>query len=502
MEPTFSWGSVPGIDSPWIQRRGAWQTGLVLQYEKDPLLLYMFGEEEGVVLADRATVAAGVSYDWSERLTTRLVLPASMQGGGQVPELAADGMGLRDLRLGGRIGLASAGFISTALTVDLWVPTGTDNAYMGEVWPRGAVGLAAGVDAGRPKVLVDVGFVGRQAVRTDYDFTLGSELLANASGRYGIWPSRLDAHAGILTRAGLSSLGTGGGAYAAELLGGLIVQPHRKLQVDLGVGKGITDGYGTTTFRTYFGLTWKEAPPPAFKDRPKVIAAPTRAEIMNQAVVSVEEKTEEVPWKEGELARIEKMSITIREPIQFEFATAKILPESMPILHSIAGLLNDYWQIKHLVIEGHASEEGTFQYNFDLSVSRARSIFQALVEAGVDPDRLSFKGMGEVRARVAGASEDALAANRRVEFRIVELLQPLDPKPPYANQTLLPWTGALVPLTVPGDKVLGADEPVAPQDPGDQQAVDILKQYLKEDEKAEEPSTPPKDGSEKKESPK
>ena len=76
-------------------------------------------------------------------------------------------------------------------------------------------------------------------------------------------------------------------------------------------------------------------------------------------------------------------------------------------------------QIGHVVIEGHASEEGSHQYNYDLSNLRARAIFKALAEAGVHPDRMSHRGYGEALPKNLGEDEAALAENRRVEFHII-----------------------------------------------------------------------------------
>jgi outer membrane protein OmpA-like peptidoglycan-associated protein len=158
-------------------------------------------------------------------------------------------------------------------------------------------------------------------------------------------------------------------------------------------------------------------------------------------VVVVEEDPSDGPpdWVVGQLARVEANQIVIRDPIQFEKGTARILPESRPILQQVAGLLQDHPRIVHLVIEGHASEEGDHNFNYDLSIERARSIWEQLVRAEVHPDRLSYRGMGEVVPVTVGADESALAVNRRVEFRITAQQHPLDPDPVYRTIPVLPW---------------------------------------------------------------
>jgi len=124
-------------------------------------------------------------------------------------------------------------------------------------------------------------------------------------------------------------------------------------------------------------------------------------------------------------------------------------------------------------------------------MERCRAVFEALVESGVDPSRVSFRPMGEVQPTKAGTTESDLAANRRVEFRIVELLQPLDQKPPYATETILPWTGEAHALKPTGDRIIGAtEEGSTVKTSEDQQAEDLLKKYLRED-REEDGATPP-----------
>ena len=152
---------------------------------------------------------------------------------------------------------------------------------------------------------------------------------------------------------------------------------------------------------------------------------------------------EEPEWEPEELAKVEADQIIIRDNIQFELGTANILPESKPTLVAIAKLVNTDVQLGHIVIEGHASEEGTDAYNYDLSNLRARSIYRALVEVGVHPDRLSHRGYGEALPKVTikeGEDESLLAENRRVEFHIVRQ-DPPETKLDLRKIIKQPWDG-------------------------------------------------------------
>jgi outer membrane protein OmpA-like peptidoglycan-associated protein len=190
--------------------------------------------------------------------------------------------------------------------------------------------------------------------------------------------------------------------------------------------------------------------------------------------IDIEILTEE-PWEEGVLARIEEQKIIIRDPIQFEFNTERILPISIPTLRYVGLLMNEDWRIGHVVVEGHASEEGSFEYNYDLSIRRARSIFEELLRAGVHPDRISYRGMGEVIPRTSGEDETSLAENRRVEFHIVHQHSERDEGPDYRTVEQAPWDGAPVELIVP-----------APAPPKTDDDLLDINQFLEEDEPAEE----------------
>ena len=164
-------------------------------------------------------------------------------------------------------------------------------------------------------------------------------------------------------------------------------------------------------------------------------------------------------WRETELARVEQDQIVIRDPIQFEFAKDVILPVSFPTMTFMGQLLGEHPEIVHLVIEGHASDEGSFFYNYDLAKKRADAIWRALIEAGVSPTRISTRSMGEVEPRNVGLDEASLAENRRVEFHIVKRLAPGERPPVYKLEILEPWTGdpATLPAPPPLPIPLGPD---------------------------------------------
>ena len=77
---------------------------------------------------------------------------------------------------------------------------------------------------------------------------------------------------------------------------------------------------------------------------------------------------------------------------------------------------------ERFVIEGHASAEGDYHANLQLSQERAERIARDLVSMGVAPERIVPVGYGEAEARYPDSyAEEERALDRRVMvFRLNE----------------------------------------------------------------------------------
>jgi len=105
--------------------------------------------------------------------------------------------------------------------------------------------------------------------------------------------------------------------------------------------------------------------------------------------------------------------------VNFKFDSDELTPESKQILDSVANTLREHPQ-QALEVGGHASAEGTGPYNQDLSARRARAVRDYLVDQGVDPELLSFRGYGESRPLASNITEPGRIINRRVELSPVQ----------------------------------------------------------------------------------
>jgi len=105
--------------------------------------------------------------------------------------------------------------------------------------------------------------------------------------------------------------------------------------------------------------------------------------------------------------------------IRFDFDKANIKPEYRDILNRIAGILMTLKGYT-VAVYGYTDDIGTQTYNLQLSQRRAEAVRDFLVQAGISPTIMSDTGFGKSDPRVAGDSDQARAANRRVEIGIVD----------------------------------------------------------------------------------
>ena len=72
----------------------------------------------------------------------------------------------------------------------------------------------------------------------------------------------------------------------------------------------------------------------------------------------------------------------------------------------------------NIVIHGHTDTIGTYAYNKQLSLKRAKAVADYLVELGLAKKRITWQGFGSEKPLIANDSETGRSQNRRVEFII------------------------------------------------------------------------------------
>lgn len=99
----------------------------------------------------------------------------------------------------------------------------------------------------------------------------------------------------------------------------------------------------------------------------------------------------------------------------FDYDRAEIRADQREVLRGNADILNGSGG--SAIIEGHADERGSEEYNLALGERRAESVRKYLTALGVPRSNLRVVSYGEAKAAVAGHDESAWKLNRRTEFR-------------------------------------------------------------------------------------
>ena len=103
-------------------------------------------------------------------------------------------------------------------------------------------------------------------------------------------------------------------------------------------------------------------------------------------------------------------------PIPFEFNSSVLKTSAYPILDKLSSDLKAN-SSTIVQLDGHASAEGTDEYNMSLSRDRANSVKTYLVNSGIAAGRIATTAYGESRPVASNATEAGRTQNRRVEFK-------------------------------------------------------------------------------------
>ena len=116
----------------------------------------------------------------------------------------------------------------------------------------------------------------------------------------------------------------------------------------------------------------------------------------------------------GPLAR--SLAALDSERLAFESGSDVLTSNSAERLDELADLFIDHPDIT-VEIEGHTDATGSAELNLSLSQKRASAVKRALVDRGVQADRLIAYGYGEGVPLASNATAEGRARNRRIEFR-------------------------------------------------------------------------------------
>jgi outer membrane protein OmpA-like peptidoglycan-associated protein len=119
-----------------------------------------------------------------------------------------------------------------------------------------------------------------------------------------------------------------------------------------------------------------------------------------------------------ELDPIAQGTIFTLNNIFFEYNKYELQDKSKTELDALVKFLQDNPDVKGEV-SGHTDNIGAAENNMTLSLNRAHSVRDYLVNAGIDANRLTYKGFGSTKPATSNDTEEGRAKNRRIEFKVL-----------------------------------------------------------------------------------
>jgi peptidoglycan-associated lipoprotein len=101
--------------------------------------------------------------------------------------------------------------------------------------------------------------------------------------------------------------------------------------------------------------------------------------------------------------------------VYFDFDSSEIKQADREVIMAHAQYLAANPQTK-VVLEGHADERGSREYNIALGERRAKSVSQLMLLQGASQSQIDVISFGEERPIALGHDESAWSLNRRVEI--------------------------------------------------------------------------------------
>jgi peptidoglycan-associated lipoprotein len=109
---------------------------------------------------------------------------------------------------------------------------------------------------------------------------------------------------------------------------------------------------------------------------------------------------------------VQDFQVNVGDRVFFDYDKFEVKPAGKATLDKQAAWLKRYGQWK-VVIEGHADERGTREYNLALGERRANAVKTYLVNQGIPANRVTTISYGKERPVALGSNEAAWAQNRR-----------------------------------------------------------------------------------------
>ncbi|MDR3189070.1 MAG: OmpA family protein [Prevotellaceae bacterium] len=119
------------------------------------------------------------------------------------------------------------------------------------------------------------------------------------------------------------------------------------------------------------------------------------------------------------LNRVEVGTKVVLNNIFFKVSSAEISEASSMELKRVVAMLNDNPYLR-IEVSGHTDNTGSAEFNYKLSMERAKAVVDYLIKERIDAGRLTYVGYGFDQPIESNATAEGRRANRRTEFKVLE----------------------------------------------------------------------------------
>ena len=142
-------------------------------------------------------------------------------------------------------------------------------------------------------------------------------------------------------------------------------------------------------------------------------ACATKKEVATDATISGQMQSDVYTGTDS----VEYLADGVKDRVFFATNESILTTASRETLRAQAAWLRKNSNI-NVVLEGHADERGSREYNVGLGERRAQTVRRMLLLNGVAPDQISTVSYGEEQPIEFGSNESSYTKNRRVELVI------------------------------------------------------------------------------------
>jgi len=104
-----------------------------------------------------------------------------------------------------------------------------------------------------------------------------------------------------------------------------------------------------------------------------------------------------------------------KQTIYFSYDSSQVRQDFIPVIAAHTQYLLNHPE-QRVVLEGHADERGSPEYNIALGEQRAKAVYRLMTVQGVASQQLEIISYGEEKPAVEGNDEASWQLNRRVEI--------------------------------------------------------------------------------------